>query len=210
MVHGLVLPFQQQPQLLPQLHQPVPVLLQRVQVHQVQAQQVLVLVPVQQQLFSIMSKIMLNPIAGSPIKNVQIKGQGILFKDKPFEADSLRKIENDEVAGILLKLFEFLVPLTIEEAKSYTESKKKRKFKCEKCTFTSDEQIALAGHNRKHDKEDRIDAELGIEVIGEQEVQEMSDGDIELARKDAEKKHFESLGISAKWEDDVPMRGVVM
>ena len=38
----------------------------------------------------------------------------------------------------------------------------------------------------------------------------MSDGDIELARKDAEKKHFESLGISAKWEDDVPMRGVVM
>ena len=157
-----------------------------------------------------MSKIILNPLAGAPIKNVQIREQGILFKDKAFEVDSLIKIENDQTADALLKLFGFLMTLTTEEAKNYTEGKKKRKFKCEKCVFTSDEQIALAGHNRKHEKEDRIDAELGIEVIGEQEATQMSDGDIEQARKDAENKHFESLGISAKWEDDGTTRGVVM
>lgn len=159
-----------------------------------------------------MAKIILNPEKGAPISNVQIKGQ-ILFKDSPFEVDTMRKIENDEVANSLLKLFGFLEVLDgKDEVKSYLEAKKKRAFKCDRCDFASDVEIALLGHKRKHDSEDNMDKELGIEVIADVkfEQEEIDPEELEKRREEAEKKHLESGGIVGGWEDDTPMRGAIM
>lgn len=156
-----------------------------------------------------MPTIILNPESGAPIKNVQVLGQ-ILFKDKPFEVDSLRKIEKDAIANDLLKLFGFLIVLTVDEAKTYVDNKAKRKFKCEKCSFATEEAIALAGHSKKHEKEEKIDKELGIEVIAEQEVEQVSNEELEKRRAEAEKRHLENMGITAQWEDEAPNRGVRM
>lgn len=155
-------------------------------------------------------KILLNPTDGAPIKNVQIKGQ-ILFKEKPFEVDSMVKIENDGVADDLLGLFGFLRVLeSKEDVQSYLTEKKNRAFKCDKCDFASNVEIALLGHKRKHEAEERMTDDLGIEVISDVKVEPLSPDEIERLREEAEKKHLESGGITAQWEDDSPHRGASM
>lgn len=151
--------------------------------------------------------ILLNPEDGAPIQNVQIKGQ-ILFKNKPFEADSMRKFENKQVGEDLVKLFGFLRELTPDESKSYIENKKKRAFKCDRCDFATNVEIALKGHQRKHESEDRLSNELGIEVIDDN-VKIQTNEEIELAREEAERRHLESGGIIAHWEDE-NVKGAVM
>lgn len=155
-------------------------------------------------------RVILNPENGAPIKNVQIRGQ-IYFKDKPFEADSMRKIENDQVADDLLSLFEFLKVLEDKEAiEEYLSEKKGRAFKCDKCDFASSVEIALKGHQRKHESEDKMTDELGIEVISDVPQEQLSNEELEKRREEAEKRHLESGGITAQWEDDTPVRGRVM
>ena len=157
-----------------------------------------------------MAKILLNPEDGAPITNVQVKGQ-ILFKDKPFGADSMRKIESNEMAEDLLNLFGFLRVLgTKEDVENYIAEKKKRAFRCDKCDFASSVEIALKGHLRKHEAEGRMTDELGIEVVSENIRPELSNEEIELLREEAEKKHLESGGITAKWEDETSSRSAAM
>ena len=157
-----------------------------------------------------MAKILLNPEDGADIKNVQVKWQ-TLFKDKSFEVDSMRKIESDEVADDLLHLYEFLKVLeTKEEVGSYLAAKKNRAFKCGKCDFSTSVEIALKGHNRKHESEEKMTDELGIEVVSEKTTEPLSNEEIERLREEAEKKHLESGGITMQIEDDSPIRGVAM
>lgn len=153
--------------------------------------------------------IILNPEGGASITNVQIKGT-ILFKESPFEVDSLRKFENQEVGKALLKLYDFLKEVTADEAKAYIEDKKKRAFKCKECEFATNVEIALKGHSRKHEAEKRMTDELGIEVVEEGTIEKLSDAEIETQRVQAQRKHLESMGITEEWEDDTPQRGVSM
>lgn len=121
-------------------------------------------------------KIILNPENGSDIQNVQIAGVKY-FDEKPFEVDTMIKIEDDNVADVLLTLYEFLAELSLDEAKKYKEDKAKRIFKCDKCDMATTTQLALDKHLEKHAREEQLDKELGIEVIsGKTLPQEQIDG----------------------------------
>lgn len=157
-----------------------------------------------------MGKILLNPEDGSAIQNVQINGQ-ILFKDKPFEVDTMIKVENDDAANELLGIYEFLKVLeTKDDVQGYMTEKKNRAFKCTKCNFATNVEIALKGHNRKHESEEKMTDEFGIEVISFEDRPQLTNDQIEKMREENEKKHLESGGITGGWEDDSPHRGVSM
>lgn len=158
-----------------------------------------------------MSKIILNPEKGAPIRNVQIQGQ-ILFKDTPFEIDTMIKVENDKSADDLLRLYGFLEVLKDkQEVKAYMSSKKARAFKCEQCPSAFSEKVALEDHKKKHLSDGKMDNELGIEVIADIPKEEVvSNEELNKRREEAEKKHLESGGITGGWEDDAPPRRAVM
>lgn len=144
----------------------VRLLLQHQRLAQLRLQPALAHQPVHQQQQQLnMTKILLNPPVGAPISNVQVLGKKY-FVEKPFEVDSMIKFEDDRVADDLLKLFEFLLPFTVEEAKHYKDDQAKRSFKCDKCSFATTTQLALDTHVGKHTKEEQMDKELGIEVVG--------------------------------------------
>lgn len=156
-------------------------------------------------------KVILNPENGAVIKNVQVKGQ-ILFTDSVFEPDSLKKIEDDETAEDLLALFGFLQELgTKEEIESYLNEKKNRAYKCPKCNFASSAKIGLEGHFRKHDAEERLVDELGIEIVQRKEEKMLTPDQLEAVRAENERRHLDSMGITMSVEDDIPSRrGAVM
>lgn len=111
-----------------------------------------------------MAKIILNPTTGAPISNIQIEGKKY-FVDKPFEVGTLIKIEDDNTANVLLEIFEFLVYMTAEDARSYQLEQSKKKFPCDKCTEVLMSQQGLDGHKEGHLKEEKLSKELGIEVV---------------------------------------------
>lgn len=111
-----------------------------------------------------MARIILNPENGATIQNVQIAGVKY-FVEKPFEVDTMIKIEDDTVAEVLLTIYEFLAEMTLDEAKKYKEDKAKRIFKCTKCDMATTTQLTLDKHLEKHAREEQLDKELGIEVI---------------------------------------------
>lgn len=111
-----------------------------------------------------MSKILKNPIDGAPISDVQILGKKY-FSEKPFEIDTMVKIEEDEVADALMSLYEFLVYMTPEEAKAYKDEKDRRKFECDRCHQKFVSEQGLEGHVAKHIEDEKLEKELGIEVI---------------------------------------------
>lgn len=154
-------------------------------------------------------KILLNPSEGAPVSDVQVAGQ-ILFKDKPFETESVVKIEDDKVADTILSLFEFLQEVSAETAKNFIEKKKAAKFKCDKCDYASDDEKKLQGHSLHHAKEAKIDAELGIPVIGISAREELSPDEKAKKADEFEKQDLARAGISGGWEDDSPMKGKAM
>lgn len=111
-----------------------------------------------------MSKILKNPADGAPISDVQIRGQKY-FVEKPFEVNSLVKLEDDEVADDLLELFEFLALMTPEDAKSWKEEQAKKKYPCDKCEIILTTQQGLDSHKEVHERDEKLDKELGLEVI---------------------------------------------
>ena len=108
-------------------------------------------------------RIILNPPVGAPIQNVYIRGKQYFVE--PFEVDTMVKFEDDGVADDLMGLYEFLVPFTPEEAKDYKEDQAKRTFKCDKCDYKTTTQILLDKHVAGHLEEEKLDKELGIQVI---------------------------------------------
>lgn len=111
-----------------------------------------------------MAKIILNPTNGAPIQDVQIAGKKY-FVEKPFEVGTLIKIEDDTTADALLEIFEFLVYMTGEDAKSYQEEQAKKKFPCDKCSEVLMSEQGLKGHREIHLKDEKLANELGIETI---------------------------------------------
>ena len=111
-----------------------------------------------------MAKIILNPTTGAPISNVQISGKKY-FVEKAFETGTLIKLEDEATADVLLGLFEFLVYMTPEDAKSYREEQAKKKFPCDKCETVLMSQQGLDGHIKTHEESEKLDKELGIEVV---------------------------------------------
>ena len=112
-------------------------------------------------------KILKNPDNGAPIKNIWFKDK--LYFDstnnQTFKPGDIVKIEEDEVADFIIKLFGFVKTISPEEAKSIIEAKKNNTFKCDKCDYSTNEEIKLRGHKMSHAKEAKIDEELGIPVI---------------------------------------------
>lgn len=116
-------------------------------------------------------KILVNPDNGATITNVQINNTKY-FVDKPFEIDSLIKIEDDSVADVILNLYEFVREVSLDEAKKYIEDKEKRKFKCERpgCDMATTTELTFKKHMEKHEREEQLDKELGIQVIAGKEI----------------------------------------
>ena len=124
-----------------------------------------------------MSKILLNPEAGAPIQDIQINGKKY-FTEKPWEVNSIKKFENDIVADTFRGLFEFLIELTLDEAKTHIEDQKRRSYKCTKCDLKTTTQLALDKHLEKHAKEEELEKELGVEAVsgeGEEKSPESQD-----------------------------------
>lgn len=155
-------------------------------------------------------KVLVNPEDGAPIKNVQVRGATVLFKDEPFETDTMKKVD-DEIADDLLSLYGFLKVLeTKEDIEAYLKEKKNRAFKCDKCPEAFSVEIALKGHQRKHQSEDKIVDELGIEVLSVKPKEKVDPDELERLREEAERKHLESGGITMSIEDDTPTRATAM
>ncbi len=108
-------------------------------------------------------KIIKNPEHGGEIKKIWYKD--VLYFEEPFKPGDVVKIEQDDVAVFMLNLYDFLEEITKEEAVKYLEEVKNAKFKCDECGQKFSIEIALLGHKRKHEKEARLDDELGIPVI---------------------------------------------
>lgn len=111
-----------------------------------------------------MSKILLNPEAGAPIQDIQILSKKY-FTDKPWEVNTIKKFDNDKVADAFEELYEFLVPLSLDEAKTYIEDQKRHSYKCDKCDLKTTTQLALDKHLEKHAKEEALEKELGVESV---------------------------------------------
>jgi len=132
-------------------------------------------------------KIILNPELGAEIKNIY-KDSVKYFdssKGEEFKPGTMVKVE-DDLADFIISLCEFVVVLSKEEALEYKNNQKL--FKCDKCDFKTNTQIALLGHNRKHVSEAKLDDELGIPVIkaGEgikEDVNTQENIDADLARE---------------------------
>lgn len=138
-----------------------------------------------------MSMIILNPTTGSSISNVQIEGKKY-FLDKPFEIDTMIKLEDDGVAEELLKLYEFLVFMTPEDAKSYKDEQSKRKYECGECGTKLTTQQSLDNHTSKHVEDKKLEKELGIEVI---KVEEEKEEEKELNPQDVIDQEARSQGL---------------
>lgn len=138
-----------------------------------------------------MAKIILNPTTGADISNVQLRGQKY-FADKPFAVDTMIKLEDDNVADDLLALYEFLVYMTPEDAKGYKDEQAKRKYACDKCDGKFTTEQGLEGHVAKHLEEERLEKELGIEIIDAPEkVEEV----VEVNPQDAIDKEARLQGL---------------
>ena len=110
--------------------------------------------------------IILNPDSGAEIKNIYYESVKYFdsSKGEEFKVGTMVKVE-ENLAAHIMNLCEFVVELSKEEALEYKAKQEKAKFKCGKCEFSTDTQIALLGHNRKHVSEAKLDDELGIPVI---------------------------------------------
>ena len=136
-----------------------------------------------------MMKIILNPDNGAEIKNVFLDSVKYFdsSKGEEFKVGTMVKVE-DNLAAHIMSLYEFVTELSKDEALAYKVKQEKSKFKCEKCDFKTDTQIALLGHNRKHVSEAKLDDELGIPVIKsvegvKEEVNTQESIDADLARE---------------------------
>lgn len=109
-------------------------------------------------------KIIKNPENGGVISNIWLDSVKYFPVGQEFKPGDIVKVE-DKLGTFLVELYRFLEELTKEQAVKYLESKKDKKFKCDKCDFTADLEIALMGHVKKHEKEARLDDALGIPVI---------------------------------------------
>jgi hypothetical protein len=111
-------------------------------------------------------KIIRNPEDGGEIKNVWLNDVKYFGKDEgqTFKPGDVVKVE-DELAVFLMGIYDFLEVITKEEAVEYLEKRKNMKFKCDKCDFATNVEIALLGHKRHHEKEEKLDDALGIPVI---------------------------------------------
>lgn len=139
-------------------------------------------------------KIILNPYNGSSISDVQLRGKKY-FVEKPFEVDSMVKIEEDEVADDLLSLYEFLVFMSPEDAKKHYEDKEKRKYVCERCKNRFETEEKLEEHTEKHLAQEKLEKELGIETITPEVVEEES---IELTAQDLVDQQARAEGLEGE------------
>lgn len=123
-------------------------------------------------------KILFNPPvpSGSPIgkgyNNFVVNGSVI---------DSLLPGEikqyQDSEANQILETFEFIESVTPQKAKELLEKPREKELKCDKCEFSTDTKIALISHQKKHDKEETLKAELAdIPVAKAKKLEQAPDG----------------------------------
>lgn len=112
--------------------------------------------------------ILYNPEDGAPIHDISFKGvyYFMLRDNLEFKPGDIIKIE-DEVGEFIKEVYGFVKEVSAVEAKNIKDRKERSKFKCEKegCDFSSDDEKKLKGHSLHHQKEDKMDAELGIRIV---------------------------------------------
>ncbi len=111
-------------------------------------------------------KLLYNPPHGSEIKDIYYKDK-LYFNSKEnqsFKVEDIVKIE-DEIADFICSLCGFVEEITLQKAKAILEAKKNNIFKCDKCNYSTDNELKLRGHTLSHAKEAKIDEELGIPII---------------------------------------------
>lgn len=98
-------------------------------------------------------KILYNPPNGLPVGE---NYNGWIFEGTELEDHVPGELKQypDDMADAILEAFGFFKELQPDEAQKILDDP--NKFKCEKCDFSTNAQIALLGHTRKHEKEDKI------------------------------------------------------
>ena len=111
-------------------------------------------------------KILLNPDNGAEIKDLYLESVKYFdsSKNETFMPGTLVKLD-DNVADFVVSIYDFVQEITKEAAVAHLEKTKNNKFKCDQCDFRTSAEIALMGHKRHHEKEAKLDDELGIPVI---------------------------------------------
>ena len=118
-------------------------------------------------------KFLYNPEEGAPIKDVWYKKTRYFPQGEEFKVNSVVQID-DEIADLILSLFEFIHQIDAKTAKEII-AKPPQTFKCEKCEYKTDKKIGLLGHMRGHP----VDAEIieGIAVIRKMETDPVDGAD---------------------------------
>jgi hypothetical protein len=98
-------------------------------------------------------KILYNPPNGQPIGE---NYNGWIFEGNLLEDHVPGELKQypDPLADAIKEAFQFFQELTADEAKKILENP--NKFKCDRCDFSTNTNIALLGHMKKHEKEDKI------------------------------------------------------
>ncbi len=107
-------------------------------------------------------KLVYNPPAKISEKQSASGGsriKGWMFQGIEYEVHEPGKIVQyeDLAAEEIVKTFGFLEIITSAQAKHITRKDVKKEFACKLCDFSSDKNIGLVGHMRKHEGEKRAD-----------------------------------------------------
>ena len=146
--------------------------------------------------------IILNPEHGATISDFQYKGTYYFSaeNDETFKPGEM--LEFDEVTGrFFLEHYGFLVEMSTEDAKSY-KNRKDVELKCDKCEFTSINEVTLTQHKKKHEET----ASLGLKKVQGKKVV-LEDMDMEVSiENEAKAAGLEGEGLVK----EKPRKRVVM
>lgn len=153
-----------------------------------------------------MSKILLNPDAGAPIKDYMCLGTNH-FDEKAFEPGSIFQFEDDREADDYLEHFGFLEEITPEDAKKFLAM---QKLKCSQCDFETRSKSELERHILAHDKEREL-SDLGIPILKrKQTVGSLDKRVADLQKKIDQDSIDEGLLEGDGITDDKPIKDVIM
>ena len=107
--------------------------------------------------------IVFNPSTGAPIKGFNFEGNKVEFHNV-----GESKYYEPKMAEAMVATYPFLEIVTPQEAQVIKEEIEKAdvgEFKCDKCDFSSNAKIALAGHKRSHSKEVELDSDIPVATV---------------------------------------------
>ncbi len=152
-----------------------------------------------------MSKILLNPDTGAPIKDYQCMGTNH-FKDDAFAPGSIFQFEDEKEADDYLDHFGFLQEISADDAKKFLAMEK---LKCDHCDYQTRIKSELERHLVMHSKEKEL-SDLGIPILKRKNTVTSLDQRVTDLQKQIDAQDMADGLEGAGLIDDKPQKNVIM